>query len=128
MTKKRKKLCKTLNYTEHFLILASTITECISISPFAFSVIISIAMKSSGIELKIFAILAGIKKYKSISKKKKKKHDQIARSAKSELNSMEVLISVVIHDEFVFINNVQNECNKIKEEIRNSNKKEVCFM
>ena len=112
MTKKRKKLCKTLNYTEHFLILASTITECISISPFASSVIISIAMKSSGIELKIFAILAGIKKYKSISKKKKKKHDQIAWSAKSELNSMEVLISVVIHDEFVFINNVQNECNK----------------
>ena len=29
MSKKHKKVCKTLNYIEHFLILASTITECI---------------------------------------------------------------------------------------------------
>ena len=30
-----KKLCTTLNYIEHVLILASTITGCISISAFA---------------------------------------------------------------------------------------------
>ena len=35
MSKKHKKVCTTLNYIEHFLILASTITECISISFFA---------------------------------------------------------------------------------------------
>ena len=28
MSKKHKKVCTTLNYTEHFLILASTITHC----------------------------------------------------------------------------------------------------
>ena len=28
MSKKHKKVCTTLNYTEHFLILASTITQC----------------------------------------------------------------------------------------------------
>ena len=35
MSRKLKKVCTTLNYIEHFLILASTITGCISISAFA---------------------------------------------------------------------------------------------
>ena len=44
---------------------------------------------------------------------------------KSKLNSIELLISkaltdsVVSHHEFVLINNVQKEYNKMKEEIRN---------
>ena len=32
MSRKHKKICATLNYVEQFLILASTITGCISIS------------------------------------------------------------------------------------------------
>ena len=32
MTKKHKKACTTLNYIEHFFILGSTITGCVSIS------------------------------------------------------------------------------------------------
>ena len=45
--------------------------------------------------------------------------------AKSKLNSMEVLISkalidpVISYDEFVLINNVLNEYNEMKEEIKN---------
>ena len=35
MSRKHKKVCTTLNYIEHFLILAFTITGCISISGFA---------------------------------------------------------------------------------------------
>ena len=35
MSKKHKKACKTLNYIEYFLILASVVTRCISISAFA---------------------------------------------------------------------------------------------
>ena len=35
MSKKPKKICTFLNHTEHFLILASTITGCNSISAFA---------------------------------------------------------------------------------------------
>ena len=31
MSKNNKKVCTTLNYTEHFLILGSTITGCVSI-------------------------------------------------------------------------------------------------
>ena len=73
MSKKYKKLCATLNYIEHFLILASTVTTCVSISSFASVVGIPIGITSSAIGLKICAITARIKKYRSIIKEKKKK-------------------------------------------------------
>ena len=79
----------------------------------------------SAIGLKICAMAAGIKKYKSIIKKKKKKHDKIVLLAKSKLNNIGVLISKALidsnisSDEFVLINNVQKDYNKMKEEIRN---------
>ena len=72
MSRKHKKVCTTLNYIEHFLILASTITGCISISAFASLIGIPIGITSSAIGLKICAIAAGIKKYKSIIKEQKK--------------------------------------------------------
>ena len=59
--------------------------------------------------------MAGIKKHKSIIKKKRKKHDKIVLLAKSKLNNIEVLISKALtdsnisHDEFVLINNVLKE-------------------
>ena len=53
---------------------------------------------SSAIGLKICAITAGIKKYKSIIKKKKKKHDKIVLQATFKLNSIEVLISKALID------------------------------
>ena len=87
MSRKHKKVCTTLNYIEHFLILASTITGCISISSFVSLLGIPIRITSSAIGLKISAIAAGIK-YKSMFKKKKKKHDKIVLLAKSNLNSI----------------------------------------
>ena len=84
-----------------------------------------IRITSSAIELKICAITAGIKKYKSITKEKKKKHDKTVSLVKSKLNRVEVLISKSLinsninHDEFVSINNVVKEYKEIKEEIRN---------
>ena len=65
------------------------------------------------VSLKIYIITAGIKKYKSIIKKKKKKYNKILLLAK--LNTMQVLIfwvlidSYISHDEFVSINNVLRE-------------------
>ena len=112
MSKKRKKVYTTLSYIEHFIILASTITGYVSISPFASLVGILIGITSSAIGLKICAITAGNKKYNSIIQKKKKKHDKIVLLAKSQLNKSEILISKslidlnIIHDEFVLINNV----------------------
>ena len=35
MSKKHKKICKTLDYIEHLLILASAFAGCVSISAFA---------------------------------------------------------------------------------------------
>ena len=107
-----------------FSYLASTITECISISAFASLLGIPIGLTSSAIGLKICAIAPGIKRYRSIIKKKKKKHDKIVLLAKSKLNSIEVLISKTLidsfisHYEFVLINNVQKEYDEPKEEIK----------
>ena len=60
MSRKHKNVFTTLNYIEHFLVLASTITGCISISNFASLLDISIEITSSVIGLKICAIAAGI--------------------------------------------------------------------
>ena len=44
MSKKHKKICTTLNYILQFLILASTITGCVTISVFASLIGISIGI------------------------------------------------------------------------------------
>ena len=93
MSKKHKAICTILNYSEHFLILSSTITWCVSISASASLIGVSIGITSSAIALRYCSITAGTKKYKSIIKKKKKKHDKIVLLAKSKLNSIEALIS-----------------------------------
>ena len=121
MSRKHKKVCATLNYIEHFLILDYKITGCISVSAFASLVGIPIGITSSAIKLKICTITAGIKKYKSIIKKKKQKRDDIVLLAKSKLNSIELLISkdlidsVISNDEFVLINNMLKKYNEMKE-------------
>ena len=98
---------------------------------FASLVSISVGIKSSAIGIKISAITAGIKKRKSIIKKKKEKHDKIVLLAKSNLNSIEVLISkalidsVISYDEFVLINDLLKEYDEMKEENKNFNNKYV---
>ena len=49
MSRKYKKVCATLNYIEHFLILASTITGCISIFAFASLIAVPIGITSFAI-------------------------------------------------------------------------------
>ena len=65
ISKKHKKICKThfveRKFIEHILILASTITRCVSISAFASLDGIPIGIMSSVIRLKISAITAAIK-------------------------------------------------------------------
>ena len=76
VNKNHKQVCTTINYMEHFLILAAIVTGCISISAFASLVGIPIGIMSSSIGLKICAITAGLKTYKPVIKKKKKKNDK----------------------------------------------------
>ena len=98
ISKKKERVCSTVNYIEHFLILGSTINGCVSISGFGFLVSISIGIP---IGLNIFAITAVIKMYKSINKKKKKKHYKIVLLAKSKLNSIEILMSKALIDSVI---------------------------
>ena len=113
MSRKQKKVCTTPNSIEYFLILADTITGCISISAFTSLLGIPIGITSSAIGLKTWAITAAIKRYKSIIKKKEKKHDKIVLLAKSKLNSIEVLLSKALtdsgisHDEFILIHELK---------------------
>ena len=123
ISRKHKKICTTLNYSENFLILASTIIGCIWISSFASFLGIPIGITSSVIGLRICAAAAWVKKCKSIIKKKKQ--DKLVLLAKPKLNSIEVLLSKALidpsisHDEFVLINNVLKEYIEKKEEIKN---------
>ena len=124
-SKNHKMVCTTRNYIEHFVNIASTITGCISISSFASLSRIPIEITNSAIGLQICAVNAGIEKYKSIIKKKKKKLDEIILLAKYKLNSIEVLISKALfdsnvsHEKFVPINNVLREYDEMKEEVKN---------
>ena len=98
MSERYKTTCKYLNYVENVLIFASTVTGCVSISAFAWLVCVPIGLTSSAVRLKICAITAGIKRYKSIIEKKKKKHDKIVLLGKDKLNTIEVLISKALID------------------------------
>ena len=112
MSNRHKKVCRVLNYIDHLLTVTSAITVCVSIFSFASLVGIPIGVTGSANGFKICAITAGIKKYKSIIKKNKKKHDEMVLIAKSKLSSIEVLGSKTLvnsnisHDKFVLINNM----------------------
>ena len=71
-SEKCKETCKHLNYVERLLTLPSTITGCVLISAFASLVCIPVGIASSTVGIKICANTEGIKKYKSIIKKKKR--------------------------------------------------------
>ena len=71
ISKKHKKTCRYLNYTEHLLILASTVTGSVSISAYASLVGIPVRIARSAAAVKICVINAGIKKDKPVIKKKK---------------------------------------------------------
>ena len=101
MNEKYKKTCKYFNYAEHFLILVSTVTGCVSISAFASLVWVPVSNTSSAVEIEIRAITAGFKKYKlSIKNMIKKKYDKIVLLGKSNLDLTEFLIYKSLIDTF----------------------------
>ena len=78
-----------------------------------------IRITGSAVGIKICAITARIKKYNSIIKKKKKKHDKIVLLGRDKLSTKEVLIykalidSYISHEELVSVSNV-SEYNEMK--------------
>ena len=82
MINKNKKFFPTLSYIEHCLNLVFVVTVCISISDFASLIDIYEKIMSSTVGVNICAIIARIKIYKSIIKKKKQ--DEIAFLSKTD--------------------------------------------
>ena len=83
MSKTHKIVCRVLNYINHSLIV---ITGFVFSSAFASLISIPIGIAPSTIGLKLNVITTGIKKYKSMNKKKGNKHDKIVLLSKSQLN------------------------------------------
>ena len=81
--------------------------------PFASLLGIPKGIRSSAIGVKIRPIAAGIKRYRSIIKKKKNKHDEIVLLAKFKLNIIEVFMALIdsnISDDKFVLN---KQCAKI---------------
>ena len=86
---------------KHLLNLTSTVTGCASISSFASLVGIHVVIASSAIGLKICAIFAGIKKHRSIIKKKKRKHGKTVLLAKTKLSRIKILICKALIESYI---------------------------
>ena len=72
MGKKNNKVCATLNYIKHFLILASTVTGCITIST-----LISKALINLVISHYEFVLIKNIqKKYNDVKEKNENSHNK----------------------------------------------------
>ena len=101
-------MCRAL-ITLNIFLFSSLQLVVVSISTFPLLLGVPAGITSSALRLKICTITAGIKKYESIMKKKRKKHGHIVLLAKTKLNSIEVLISKALidlyinHDKFVLV-------------------------
>ena len=71
MSEKHKNVCRALYYFEHFLAFVSAVSGCVSVFAYA-SLVGALCTTRSAVGLKICAITAGIKTYKSIIKNKGK--------------------------------------------------------
>ena len=73
MSKKYKKTWKYLNYIKKLLISAWKITACVLISKIASLICVPVGITSFAVGIKIFAVFAGTKKFRSTLKKFKKR-------------------------------------------------------
>ena len=110
ISKKLSKYIAAFDYTDKTLIFLSATSGGISIISFTL----------------VFSITTGIiKKLLKITRKKKKKHNEIVMLAKSKLNSIETLMSQALidldisHEEFKTIVNEEEKYEQMKESIRN---------
>ena len=121
ISEKYKKTCSYLNYVKNLFIRFSTVATCISVSTFSSLVWVPVGITRFTVNINIYEITAGIKKYKSIIKRKEKKHHKIVLLEKYKFNTIEVLMSAplidsyISHDDFVLANYVLIEYIKMKE-------------
>ena len=73
MSEKNKKACRALNYFEDFLGFICAVSGCVSISAFASLGGVPVAIVSSAVGLRIYAINVGVNKIWVSSQEKEKK-------------------------------------------------------
>ena len=94
ISKKHRRVSTTLNYIEHLIISASTVTWCLV------GILVGIASSAAG--LKIDATTQELNSEIQWLRKKGKKDDKIVFLAKNKLHSTEVLISKTLIDSNLF--------------------------
>ena len=91
-SKKMSKYIITFGYIDQILIVLSATTSEVSIGSFTSVIGALVEIAKASLTL-VFSLATGIiKKLLNITRKKKKKHDQISMLAKSKFNSIETLI------------------------------------
>ena len=65
MNENYKIVCRALNYFQHFLILISPVSSCVSISSFASWDDVPVGVARPAVRVKTCATTKGVKKYKS---------------------------------------------------------------
>ena len=108
-SKKLNRYVTIFDYIDKILIILSATTGGISIISFTTTIGAPVGIASASFTL-IFSLTTGIiKKLLDITRKKKKKHDQILMLAESKFNSIETLMSQALnvlnisHKEFITI-------------------------
>ena len=108
------------DYIDKILIILSATTGEISIISFATAIGAPVGIASASFTL-IFSLTTGIiKKLLDITRRKKKKHDQILMLAESKFNSIETLMSQALgdldisHEEFIMILKEKDRYERMK--------------
>ena len=130
-SKKLSTYVAAFDYIDKILIVLSATTGGVSIISFTSIIGAPVGIASASFTL-IFSLTTGIiKKLLSITRNKKKKHNKILMLAKSKLNSIETLISQALidmeisHEEFVTMLKEKDKYEKMKENVRSENEKQI---
>ena len=130
-SKKLSTYVAAFDYIDKILIVLSATTGGVSIISFTSIIGAPVGIASASFTL-IFSLTTGIvKKLLNITRNKKKKHDKIFMLAKSKLNSIETLISQALidreisHEEFVTMLKEKDKYEKMKENVRSENEKQI---
>ena len=129
-SKKLSRYVTIFDYIDKILIILSATTGGISIISFTTTIGAPVGIAIASFIL-IFSLTTGIiKKLLNITRSKKKKHNKILMLAKSELNSIESLISQalndmeIIHKEFITILNEKDKYERMKYDLISKNEDE----
>ena len=129
MSKKLSKHIATFDYIDKTVIALSATVEGIIIVSFTRVIGVPAGLTSACFTLALSLTTGVIKKLLKITRKKKKKHNEIVMLAKSKLNSIETLMSQVLiyldisHEEFKAIVNKKEKYEQMEESIRNTKNK-----